>query len=80
MTHDINTNLSKGDIILFYLISKCVSIRKERHLNFLLSPGKYVTPSECLTLDGCSLTPEDLVALGTGGLKIRVSKLTWEIS
>ena len=37
-----------------------------------LSPGKFVTPSEFLTLDGASLIPDDLVTLGQGNLKIRV--------
>ncbi|KAA0183679.1 hypothetical protein HAZT_HAZT008272 [Hyalella azteca] len=38
-----------------------------------LSPSKYVAPSEYLTLDGNSLNPDDLVTLGAGGLKIRLS-------
>ncbi|KAF2355073.1 Aromatic amino acid lyase [Trinorchestia longiramus] len=36
-------------------------------------PGKYVAPSEFLTLDGASLTPDDLVHLGLGNFKIRLS-------
>ncbi|XP_068242640.1 histidine ammonia-lyase-like [Palaemon carinicauda] len=36
-------------------------------------PGKYVPPEEYLTLDGASLTPEDLTALGKGAYKIRLS-------
>ncbi|XP_068242639.1 histidine ammonia-lyase-like [Palaemon carinicauda] len=36
-------------------------------------PGKYQPPTEYLTLDGSSLTPEDLRSLGKGSYKIRLS-------
>ncbi|XP_064086964.1 histidine ammonia-lyase-like isoform X2 [Macrobrachium nipponense] len=36
-------------------------------------PGKYKPPEEYLTLDGASLTPEDLTALGKGAYKIKLS-------
>lgn len=37
-------------------------------------PGKYTAPEEYLTLDGASLTPEDLMALGKSCYKIRLSQ------
>lgn len=37
-------------------------------------PGQYVPPDEYLTLDGNTLTPEDLTALGKGAYKIRISQ------
>ncbi|XP_066979441.1 histidine ammonia-lyase-like [Macrobrachium rosenbergii] len=36
-------------------------------------PGKYKPPEEYLTLDGASLTPEDLTALGKGAYRIKLS-------
>ncbi|XP_042214176.1 histidine ammonia-lyase-like [Homarus americanus] len=37
-------------------------------------PGLYTPPDEYLTLDGATLTPEDLIALGKGAYKIRLSQ------
>ncbi|KAK8752369.1 hypothetical protein OTU49_005078, partial [Cherax quadricarinatus] len=37
-------------------------------------PGRYVAPDDYLTLDGATLTPEDLTALGKGAYKIRLSQ------
>lgn len=37
-------------------------------------PGKYVPPDEYMTLDGATLTPEDLMSLGKGLYKIRLSQ------
>ncbi|XP_045623762.1 LOW QUALITY PROTEIN: histidine ammonia-lyase [Procambarus clarkii] len=37
-------------------------------------PGRYQPPDEYLTLDGATLTPEDLTALGKGAYKIRLSQ------
>ncbi|XP_050696685.1 histidine ammonia-lyase-like [Eriocheir sinensis] len=37
-------------------------------------PGKYTPPEEYLTLDGATLTPEDLLSLGKGRYKIRLSQ------
>lgn len=45
------------------------------HSLAIFSPGKYVPPDEYMTVDGATLTPEDLMSLGKGLYKIRVSTL-----